>query len=190
MINTDLIEAAITSKTKAIMPVHYAGHPADMAKVLAIAKKHSLRVVEDACQGICSAIDGKVTGSFGDAGGFSLHPLKNINVWSDGGIITTNSEEMYRKLILLRNHGMANRDEYEIFGYNSRLDTVQAVVGLHIIKDLEKITRRRIENARAYDTGLADIRQISFRRAAKMSGTCIICTFCRWTARRTAQLPE
>ncbi len=162
VINTDLIEAAITSKTKAIMPVHYAGHPADMAKVLAIAKKHSLRVVEDACQGICSSIDGKVTGSFGDAGGFSLHPLKNINVWSDGGIVTTNSEQIYRKLILLRNHGMSNRDEYEMFGYNSRLDTVQAVVGLHIIKDLEKITRRRIENARAYDTGLADLRQIKF----------------------------
>lgn len=157
VINPDLIERAITPKTKAIIPVHYAGHPAEMGKILEIAKKHQLLVVEDACQAISSSIDGKKTGSFGLTGAFSLHPLKNINVWSDGGIITTNSKELYDKLILLRNHGMANRDEYEIFGYNSRLDTMQAVVGLHLIKDLEKITNKRIENARMYDEGLSEL---------------------------------
>ena len=115
LIDIDKIETAITSKTKAIMPVHYAGHPVDMIKILKIAKRHNLYVVEDACQAISAAIDGKVTGSFGITGGFSLHPLKNINVWSDGGIITTNSKETYEKLLLLRNHGMKNRDEYSIF---------------------------------------------------------------------------
>src|SRR3989338_8112942 len=157
VINPSLIEGAITSKTKAIMPVHYAGHPCDMKKILEIARRYKLYVVEDACQAISSSIDGQVTGSFGDCGGFSLHPLKNINVWSDGGIITTNSKEIYEKLLLLRNHGMKNRDEYEIFGYNSRLDTMQAVVGNILIKDLEKITKKRIENAEAYDKGLKDL---------------------------------
>src|SRR3989338_4330759 len=97
------------------MPVHYAGHPVDMIKILKIAKRHNLYVVEDDCQAISAAIDGKVTGSFGITGGFSLHPLKNINVWSDGGIMTTNSKETYEKLLLLRNHGMKNRDEYSFF---------------------------------------------------------------------------
>ncbi len=160
VIDVDQIEKKITSRTKAIMPVHYAGHPADMPRIMALAKKYNLEVVEDACQGISSAIDGKIAGSFGAAGGFSLHPLKNINVWSDAGIITTNSEAMFRKLILLRNHGMKNRDEYECFGYNSRLDTVQAAVGLHIIKQLPMITRKKIEHAAIYDKALGAIPQI------------------------------
>jgi len=161
VINPDLIERAITPRTKAIMPVHYAGHPADMPRILEIAKKHSLVVVEDACQGISSEINGKKTGSFGVTGGFSLHPLKNINVWSDGGIVTTNSEEIYQKLLLLRNHGMKNRDEYECFGYNSRLDTVQAVVGLHIIKQLEKITNMKIRHAEMFDQAFAGMPEIT-----------------------------
>lgn len=155
VINPDLIESAITSKTKAIIPVHYAGHPADMKKISAIAKKHHLHVVEDACQAISSSIDGKITGSFGITGTFSLHPLKNINVWSDAGIITTNSKSMAERLRLLRNHGMKNRDEYAIFGYNSRLDTVQAAVGLHIIKQLKFITDKKIEHAEIYDRALS-----------------------------------
>lgn len=155
------IEAAITPKTKAIMPVHYAGHPVDMAEVMKIAKKHKLFVVEDACQGISASIDGKTVGSIGDTGAFSLHPLKNINVWSDGGIITTNSEATYKKLRLLRNHGMKNRDEYSMFGYNSRLDTLQAVVGLHLIKTEKAITKARITNAALYDKGLKDIPEIT-----------------------------
>ena len=161
VIDPDLAEKAVTPRTKAIMPVHYAGHPADMPRILGIARRHDLHVVEDACQGISSAIDGKVCGSFGEAAGFSLHPLKNINVWSDAGIITTNSEEICGKLRLLRNHGMKNRDEYEFFGYNSRLDTVQAAVGLHIIKQLEKITRKKIEHAGMYDKALSGLPEVT-----------------------------
>lgn len=159
LIDINKIETAITSKTKAILPVHYAGHPVDMIKILEIAKRHNLYCIEDACQAISAAINGKVTGSFGITGGFSLHPLKNINVWSDGGMITTNSKETYEKLLLLRNHGMKNRDEYSIFGYNSRLDTVQAAVGLHLIKDLKKITNKRIENASYYDQAFSELKE-------------------------------
>src|SRR5204862_4314150 len=115
----------------------------------------------DACQGISSSVNGKNCGTWGITGGFSLHPLKNINVWSDAGIITTSSEAVYKKLLLLRNHGMKNRDEYEIFGYNSRLDTVQAAVGLHIIKDLDKITNKKIEYAALYDQALGEIPQVT-----------------------------
>ena len=161
VIDPDKISAAVTPRTKAIMPVHYAGHPADMPRILEIAKKYNLDVIEDACQGISSAIDGRVAGSFGAAAGFSLHPLKNINVWSDAGVVTTNSEAVFRKLLLLRNHGMKNRDEYEAFGYNSRLDTVQAAVGLHIIRQLDRITSKKIEHAGLFDKALKTVPQVT-----------------------------
>jgi dTDP-4-amino-4,6-dideoxygalactose transaminase len=156
-INPDLIEAAITPRTKAILPVHYSGNPADMQKILAIAQKHKLIVVEDACQSIGGAINGKLVGTFGIAGGFSLHPLKNLNVWGDGGVVVTDSKELREKLLLLRNHGLQGRDEVEIYGYNSRLDTIQAIVGNFLIKDVDWITDNRIKNALFYDKELAKL---------------------------------
>jgi dTDP-4-amino-4,6-dideoxygalactose transaminase len=153
------IEAAITPKTKAIMPVHLTGEPADMEAVMDIAKKHNLAVVEDACQSISAAYRGQNAGTFGAAAGFSLHPLKNLNVWGDAGVIVTNSEEMYKKLLLLRNHGMKNRDEISVFGFNSRLDSIQAIVGNWLIKDTKKITERRIANAAIYDQGLSRLKE-------------------------------
>lgn len=156
-INPGLIEQAITSKTKAIMPVHYAGHPADMSTVMEIADQYRINVIEDSCQAISAAINNKYVGTFGVAGCFSLHPLKNLNVWGDGGIIITNSEELYENLLLLRNHGLKNRDEVTIFGYNSRLDSLQAIVGNHLMKDIETITAKRIEWAGRIDLGLSDL---------------------------------
>jgi dTDP-4-amino-4,6-dideoxygalactose transaminase len=156
-INPALIRKAITPRTKAILPVHYAGHPADMPQIMAIAEDAGLAVVEDACQAITAAINGKCVGTFGVAGGFSLHPLKNLNVWGDGGIIVTDSAEMRDTLLLLRNHGLKNRDEVQLFGYNSRLDSLQAVVGNFLIKDIEKITERRITWAARIDAGVADL---------------------------------
>lgn len=156
-INPDLIEAAITPKTKALLPVHYAGHPADMPSIMAIAERHGLPVIEDACQAISAAVDGKNVGTFGIAAGFSLHPLKNLNVWGDGGMIVTNSDEVRDKLILLRNHGLKTRDEVQIFGYNSRLDSLQAVVGNALIKDVNWITETRIKWAGRLDEGLTDL---------------------------------
>lgn len=160
VIDADKIEKAITPRTKAIMPVHYSGQPCDMPKILGIAKKHGLRVVEDACQSIGGEIDGKRVGSWGDTAGFSLHPLKNLNVWGDGGIITTNSEELRDRLVLLRNHGLVNRDEVEVYGYNCRLDTLQAVVGLWLFPQAEPITQARIETAARFDRELGPVKQI------------------------------
>ena len=157
-INPELIEGAITPKTKALMPVHYAGHPADMPSIMSIAEKHSLPVIEDSCQAISASIDNKCVGTFGVAGGFSLHPLKNLNVWGDGGIIVTNSRELRDELALLRNHGLKSRDEVQIFGYNSRFDSLQAIVGNYLIKDIEKITEKRIKWANKIDRGLADLK--------------------------------
>jgi dTDP-3-amino-2,3,6-trideoxy-4-keto-D-glucose/dTDP-3-amino-3,4,6-trideoxy-alpha-D-glucose/dTDP-2,6-dideoxy-D-kanosamine transaminase len=156
-INPALIEVAITPKTKALLPVHYAGHPADMPAIMAIAHKYHLPIIEDACQAISAAIDGQNVGTFGIAAGYSLHPLKNLNVWGDGGLIVTNSEEIREKVKLLRNHGLKNRDEVQIFGYNSRLDSLQAVVGNYLINDLERITAQRIAWANQIDAGLRDL---------------------------------
>ena len=127
-INPHLIEDAITSKTKAILPVHLTGRPADMNPILEIAKKHDLFIIEDAAQAIGAVYNDKKTGSFGIAGCFSLHPLKNLNAGGDGGMITTNDLDLYEKLIKLRNHGLRNRDECEFWGYNSRLDSIQAAI--------------------------------------------------------------
>jgi dTDP-4-amino-4,6-dideoxygalactose transaminase len=131
-----------------------------MAEILAIAKKHQLKVVEDACQAIGGSIHGKPVGSFGDAAGFSLHPLKNLNVWGDAGVVVTNSEEVYHNLLLLRNHGMKNRDEIACFGYNSRLDTLQAIVGNHMIGQVDWINQQRIAHAQTYDAAFADLTDV------------------------------
>jgi aminotransferase EvaB len=157
-INTELIEKAITQKTKTLMPVHYAGHPADMPEIMEIAERYGLAVVEDACQAIGAAINGKCVGTFGATGGFSLHPLKNLNVWGDGGIVVTNSGQIRDRLILLRNHGLKNRDEVEMFGYNSRLDSLQALVGNHLIEDMDRITETRTKWAQKFDSALAELK--------------------------------
>ena len=156
-INVDLIRSAITKRTKAILPVHLTGNPADMPQIMKIAKEYNLFVVEDACQAVMASIHNQPVGSFGDVGCFSLHPLKNLNVCGDGGVITTDSKKIYEKIKLLRNHGLKNRNEIEFFGYNSRLDTFHAVVANHVMKDLPTITKLRQRNASIYDKELKDI---------------------------------
>lgn len=156
-IDVSQIEKAITTKTKALLPVHLSGHPADMPRIMEIAEKHDIPVVEDAAQAILASIDGQHVGSWGAAAGFSLHPLKNLNVWGDGGIILTRSQEMYEKLRLLRNHGLSSRDDVMIFGHNSRLDSLQAVVANRLIGDTESITEQRINNAHSYDDAFSDL---------------------------------
>ena len=100
-------------------------------------------VIEDACQSILASQDGKIAGTWGAAGCFSLHPLKNLNVWSDGGVIITNDSKLNAKLRLLRNHGLKNRDEIQIMGFNSRIDTIQAVVGNWLISTNKKDCRTK-----------------------------------------------
>lgn len=159
-IDPSKIEAAITPKTKAIVPVHYSGNVARMDEIAEIAQKHGLVIVEDACQSISAERDGKPVGWWGAAAGFSLHPLKNLNVWGDGGVVVTRSAEMRDKLRLLRNHGLINRDEVAIFGHNSRLDTLQAVIGNRLISQTNFITDARIANARRYDEAFAGVPEI------------------------------
>jgi len=167
----DQLEAAITPLTKAIMPVHLTGNSCDMPAVMAIAERHGLAVVEDACQAILAEFDGKRAGTWGVAAGFSLHPLKNLNIWGDGGVVITNDDAVADCLRLLRNHGLSDRDTVEILGYNSRLDSLQAVVGNWLIGSVDEITARRIENAAFYDRRFSQIRQIRVpaRHAASKS---------------------
>ncbi|EJL81424.1 putative PLP-dependent enzyme possibly involved in cell wall biogenesis [Herbaspirillum sp. CF444] len=155
------IEKKITSRTKAIMPVHWSGKPCDMDAIEAIAKKHGLAIVSDACHAIKASYKGRHSGELGTIACFSFHPLKNLNVWGDGGIIATNSDELADKLRLLRNHGLAGRDECRVFAYNSRLDTIQAVVARHMLGKIDHITASRIANSQYFDDGLRGIPQIT-----------------------------
>ena len=159
--DVNLIEEKITKKTKAIVPVHFTGYMTDMIKLNKISKKYNLPIVEDACQSILASINKKNSGTWSDFGAFSLHPLKNINVWSDGGVIVTSNKKYYEQLKLLRNHGLIDRDNVKICGYNSRLDTLQAVVGNWLIPSAKKIADQRIKNASFYDKNLSKIKGIS-----------------------------
>jgi dTDP-4-amino-4,6-dideoxygalactose transaminase len=156
-IDVTKIEEAITPRTKAIMPVHLTGCPADMPRIMEIAERLNLVVVEDAAQAILAAIDGKSVGSWGAAAGFSLHPLKNLNIWGDGGVIVTRSQELRDKLRLFRNHGMSTRDEIAFWSHNCRLDTLQALVANRLLDQVHAITEQRIANAGRYDDAFADL---------------------------------
>ena len=166
-LDTDKVEKKITKKTKCIMPVHFTGYAVNMTKLKLISKKYKIPIVEDACQGILSSFNKKNSGTWGVTGCFSLHPLKNLNVWSDGGVITTNDKKIYNKLKLLRNHGLINRDEFILTGYNSRLDTIQAAVGNCLIKDVKKLTNQRILNAKYYDQHFSQIQQLKIPKRDK-----------------------
>ena len=159
--NVDKIKAKISKKTKAIVPVHFTGYMTDMIKLKKISKNYKIPIVEDACQSILGSINKKKAGTWGEFGAFSLHPLKNINVWSDGGIITTNNKRFYNHLLLLRNHGLVDRDTVKIPGYNSRLDTIQAVVGNWLLPKANSIANQRIKNAEYFDRNLSKISEIS-----------------------------
>jgi dTDP-4-amino-4,6-dideoxygalactose transaminase len=159
-LNVNELERAITPRTKAIVPVHLTGDVAEMPNIMKIAEKHKLPVVEDGCQSLMGEHNGVRVGMWGQATAFSMHPLKIINVWGDAGIVVTNDDAMNRQLRLLRNHGLRNRDEMEILGYNSRLDSVQAVVGKWIVRQLPDIVTRRAQAAAYYDRGFETISQI------------------------------
>lgn len=164
-INTNQIESKITSKTKAIVPIHWSGRPCEMDKLLNISKKHSIPIVEDSCHALQGEYKGKRCGSFGELGCFSFHPLKNLNVWGDGGIIVTDDEQLSKELKLIRNHGLTDRNTCVKFSYNSRLDTLQAVVAKHLIENrLEHITKTRINNAFRYDQILKEISNLIIPR--------------------------
>ncbi len=146
-IDENLIEKAITKKTKAILPVHWAGRICEMKKIKEISNKYNIPIVEDSCHAILGEYKKKLAGTFGSFGCFSMHPLKNLNIWGDGGFVICSNKKLYKKMRLLRNHGLVNRDKNLIFGYNSRLDTIQAVVAIDVIGKLKNITSKRISNS-------------------------------------------
>ena len=151
-IDENKITSLITKKTKAIMPVHWAGRPCELDKIKTIAKKYNLKIIQDASQAIDSRFKNKQPIYFSDICTYSMHPLKNLNIWGDGGFIATNNKKIANKLYLLRNHGLINRNKSKIFGYNSRLDTIQAVVANYKLKNkLNTITKKRIRNAHLFD---------------------------------------
>lgn len=160
-IDASKIEAAITSKTKVIMPVVWSGRMPDMDPICDIAKKNNLFVIEDSAQGIMSEYKGRKAGTFGALSAFSLHPLKNVSGWGDGGVIVTDNDGYAEWIRLYRNHGLIGRNTIAIAGRNSRLDTVQAVVNKYVLDQIDWITDTRIKNAAFYDSELSKIPQVT-----------------------------
>lgn len=155
-IDPESISAKITSRTRAIIPVHLTGRPAPMNEINTIAQRHGLYVVEDAAQAIGACYHGRRVGSLGIAAGFSLHPLKNLGVYGDGGLVSTDDDDLAAKVRSLRNHGLRNRDECEIWGFNSRLDSLQAAFAEIKLTRLEAWNARCREIANVYRDGLSN----------------------------------
>jgi dTDP-4-amino-4,6-dideoxygalactose transaminase len=145
------IEQAITERTKAIIPVHLFGHPADMDKIIDIAKKHSLVIIEDACQAHDAEYKGKKVGSLGDIACFSFYPGKNLGAYGDAGMVVTDNKVLAEKMRLLRNHGYEKKYYHKIEGYNYRLDAIQAAILRVKLKHLDEWTEKRRRNAKLYN---------------------------------------
>ncbi len=155
------IEAAITPRTKALLPVHLFGQPADMAAIQALADKHGLVVVEDCAQSFGATIGEKQTGAMGVAGCFSFFPSKNLGCFGDGGLITTHSAETAEHLRVLRNHGSWQRYHHSELGFNSRLDELQAVILRAKLKHIDEYNAGRRRVAHRYSAALAGIGDIT-----------------------------
>lgn len=154
------IEEKITTRTKAIIPVHLFGQMVDMDLLKGIADKHNLKIIEDACQAHGAMQNGKKAGSRGDIGCFSFYPTKNLGAYGDGGAIITNSKELYEKCKMLRNYGQKNRYEHVELGLNSRLDEVQAAILNVKLSNLDKFINKRNQIAKLYINNLKKITQI------------------------------
>lgn len=150
-IDPKLVEKVITKKTKAIIPVHLTGQPADMAPIMALARRHHLSVVEDVAQAFLARYDGHYLGTIGTAGAFSFHPLKILHVWGDGGMIATNDAKLASALRLWRNHGLKTRNEVEFFAHNSRLDTIHAAIASVLLPQMPGVVAKRRAVAALYD---------------------------------------
>ena len=151
-IDTNRIETAVTDKTKAIMPVHLYGQPADMDTIMTIAKKHNLLVIEDACQAHGARYKGRRVGAIGDAGCFSFYPAKNLGAYGDGGMLVTNDGHVAEKIKMLRNYGQKEKYNHIFLAYNRRLDTIQAAILRIKLRRLDKGNEKRRENAKIYNS--------------------------------------
>lgn len=152
--DTSQVEKAINSQTRAILPVHLYGHPADMDEILELARTYKLKVIEDACQAHGAEYKGRRTGSLGDAGCFSFYFTKNLGGYGEGGIITTSDPEIARRCRMLRDHGQDAKYYHAMFGINGRLDEIQAAVLRVKLPHLEEWTEKRRSLAQAYAAAL------------------------------------
>ncbi len=158
-INVNKIEQLITPKTKAIMPVHLYGQPADMKPIQEISEKHDLKIIGDAAQAHGASYDGKMIGSFGDLECFSFYPTKNMTT-GEGGMITTNDNELFEIANSIRNHGREKTKwgyEHGRIGYNYRMTDIAAAIGIEQLKKLPGFIKKRQENARYFDKELKDV---------------------------------
>ena len=154
-IDASRIESAITPATKAVLPVHLFGRPADMTEIMAIAGRHELVVIEDCAQSMGAQINGKAAGSFGTAGAFSFYATKTLGCFGDGGMVTSSCDEVAGRLRQLRNHGQSRSFEYDMTGFNSRLDEIQAAILRLKLPLLKKNNARRRQIAAHYNEALA-----------------------------------
>lgn len=155
--DVEKLEKAITKKTKAIIPVHLYGSPSPIDKIKQLAKKHSLFLIEDACQAHGAKVNGKTLGTFGDIAVFSFYPSKNLGAYGDGGAIVTNSASLDKKIRLLRNYGQTKKYHHDTFGINSRLDEIQAAVLRVKLKNLVRNIKNRQQTAKLYTTRLKNV---------------------------------
>lgn len=160
LIDADSAERAISSKTKAVMPVQLNGRTSNMERITAIALKHNLRIIEDAAQGLGSQFRGRYAGTFGSVGTYSFYPAKLLGCFGDGGAVVTNDATIAMKLALLRDHGRNEHGEVVAWGTNCRLDNIQAAVLDFKLKTFERDVARRRQIARLYDDGLQDVPEL------------------------------
>ena len=154
-LDLERLEAAVTSRTRAIMPVHLFGHPEDMDPIMDIANRRGLYVVEDACQSHGARYKGRMTGTFGVAAAYSFYPAKNLGAYGDGGMIVTSDQALCDSISLLRNYGQTAKYHHAVQGYNNRLDTVQAAVLRVKLRCLDDWNAARRRHADLYDVLLA-----------------------------------
>jgi UDP-N-acetyl-3-dehydro-alpha-D-glucosamine 3-aminotranferase len=153
-LDVHLIEAAITDKTRAILPVHLFGQPADLAPIAALCEKYNLKLIEDSAQSFGAEYGGKKSGTYGHLGCFSFFPSKNLGCYGDGGMVITDDDAFAREVNVLRNHGSRERYHHSIIGYNSRLDEIQAVVLRAKLPHLDGYNHSRRKNAHLYSERL------------------------------------
>jgi len=160
-IDTSKIEEKVTSETKAIIPVHLYGHPANMPEINRIAKKHSLLVIEDCAQAHGAEINGKKIGTFGDAATFSFFPTKNLGAFGDAGAVIFKDEKYKAKASAIANHGQIKRHQHSLHGRNSRMDGLQAAVLLVKLQELDRWNKERLDLAKRYHSELKNVSSIS-----------------------------
>jgi dTDP-4-amino-4,6-dideoxygalactose transaminase len=159
-LNPSAVEALVTNRTAAILPVHIYGQAADMPAIMSVAKRHGLAVVEDCCQAHLATCGGQPVGSFGTLAAFSFYPTKNLGALGDGGAVTTNDSQLAQRVRRLRNGGQTDRYRHDEFGVNSRLDEMQAAILRVRLPFLRRWTERRRALARTYRTTLADVNAV------------------------------